>query len=75
MHTLISILTVNLIVGGHDRAGFRLIDRHFKSGQIDLTQCALINDRVHCHAALLLRVDRKVLDAGIYSLALDALYI
>ena len=75
MHTLVGILAVDLVVGSHDRAWFRLINCHFKSGQIDLAQGALINDRVHRHAALLLGVDRKVLDTGIYSLALDALHV
>ena len=75
VHALVGVLAVDLIIGSHDCSGFRLVDRHFKSGQINLAQGALIYDRVHCHAALLLGVDRKVLNAGINALALDSLHI
>ena len=75
MHALIGILAVDLVVGRHDGAGLGLVDGQLEAGQIDLTERALIYDRVHGHAALLLGVDREVLDAGIHTLALDSLYI
>ena len=75
VHALIGVFAIDLIVGGHDCTGFRLVDRHFKSGQVDLPEGSLVYDRVHRHAAFLLRVDREVLDAGEYPLALDSLYI
>ena len=75
MHALVGILAVDLVIGRHDGAGLGLIDGQLEAGQIDLAKRALIYDRVHSHAALLLGVDREVLDAGIYALALDSLHI
>ena len=75
VHALVGVLPVDLVVGSHDRPRASLGDRHLKSRQIDLPQGALVHDSVHRHAALLLGVHGKVLDAGVDALALYALHI
>ena len=75
MHALVGILAVDLVIGRHDGTGLGLIDGQFETCQIDLAKRALIHDRVHRHSALLLGVDREVLDTGIYALALNSLHI
>ena len=75
VHALIGIFAIDLVVRSHHGSGPGFVDRHLKTGQVDLPQSALVNDRIHRHAALLLRVDREVLDAGVNALALDSLHV
>ena len=67
----IGIDPVDLVITGHDRFGAALFHSDLEPGQIDLTERALVHDRVHGHPPKLLAVHREMLRAGVYSLALD----
>ena len=69
---LIRVAPIHLVVGGHNRPGAAILHRDLKGGQIDLSERALIHHRVHRHPAVLPRVDRKVLGAGVHAAALNA---
>ena len=72
---LVSIATVNHIVAGHNGLGAALLDSHLKAGEIYLTHGALINHRIHRHAAKLLGVNRKMLWTCGRTHGLNSLYI
>ena len=75
MGIFVGVGAVDQIVAGHD--GFRcgLFDHDFKPGQVQLAQRALVDHRVRCHAAQLLRVDRKMFGAGRNAVGLDAPHV
>ena len=75
VHVLIGIFAIHLVVGGHECSGMALLQGNLKPGQVDLPQGALIHNGIHRHAALFLGIDRKMLEAGVYPLALDASHI
>ncbi len=63
---------VHQVVGGHDRAHVRLLDRGLEGGQVDLAQRALVDHRVRVVAVELGVVGREVLDRGADALGLHA---
>ena len=69
------IYAVNPVVRAHERPRLRLLDNHFKSCQIDFTQCAFVYHRRNRHATILLIVRREMLDAGADAFALHAAHI
>ena len=69
---LAGVLTVDQVVGAHDRPGLRFGDGDLEAGQVQLPQGALVDDRVEAHPVVLLVVDREVLQAGAHPLGLDA---
>ena len=75
VHILVGVGAVELVVRGHDGARLALFDGDLEPGEVDLAQGALVDDGVDDHAALLLVVGGKVLDAAGDALLLDAAHV
>ncbi len=68
------IYAVYAVIRGHKSLCATLFHRDFKRGQVDFAQRALIDNGIHRHAVKLLRVDGKVLYAGVNALGLYPAY-
>ena len=60
-------LTVNLIIGGHDRPGLGFPHRRLKAGQINLPQGTFVHNLIDGHAAGFLVVYGKMLERGAHA--------
>ena len=69
---LAAVHAVESVIGAHDGPGLRRLYRDFEAAQVDFAQGPIIDDGVHVHAAKLLVVHRKVLEAGANALRLNA---
>ena len=66
---------VDVVVGGHDRPGVRLLDGDLERQQVDLAQRLLGDDGVHVVALGLRLVGDQVLQAGADPLVLQPLHV
>ncbi len=66
------MLTIDQVVGVHDRADMTLLDRHFKRGQVDFMQRPLLKDRVGVMPQELRVIAEKMLYRRTYTLLLHA---
>ena len=60
----VGVGAVHLVIAGHDGLGAALFHRHFKGGEVDFPQGALVQNGIHAHPPQLLGVDSKVLGTG-----------
>ena len=68
----VGIHTVHLIIGGHDSFGMSFPDHNFKSGEVQLPKCTLVQNGIACHTAQLLTVGGKVLRTSRHAVCLNA---